>query len=228
MSEMQSTKITDDKIEFKSYAKCLEEEFPKYLSSDNQEFNITNIRAIVIHQENFDNTQSLIQNLFDTKRNPYHFVIESNGDISQLNEFNKALKHCRSKKYTPFANNYFGDSTCPIFEDTDKTPHPEASPDNCTISICVPTITTNVYNSLVSLCSYIINSQAKSLEATSNLLSAFEISDIFDNPKEFKVNQEYFLRLKYDIEKLRSKWFVKFGGYKRGFPDVKVDIMDIK
>lgn len=226
---MSEQVLSDEKIEFKSYAKCLEQEFPKYISSDDQEFTITNIRAIVIHQdENFDNLQNLVQNLFDTKKNPYHFAIESNGDIAQLNELDKALKHCRSKKYTPFANNYFGDSICPIFEDTDKTPHPEASPDNCTVSICVPKITTNVYNSLVKLCSYIINGGAKSLEATSNLLSAFEISDSFDNPKEFKENPEYYLRFKYDIEKKRSKWFVLYGGYKRGYPEVKIDIMDIK
>lgn len=220
-----------DEIEIDSYEKCLDDLLPKYLSTnENQAFSITNIRAIVIHgsEKASDIENDMIPYLIESKQNPYHFIIDKDGRIAQINSVNKALKHCRSNKYTSFANKFFGDTICPIYEDTTETPHPEASPDNSTISICVPEYNTNVFNALVKLCSYIINRYAKYLEGPTGIISAFEISDNFSDPTWLKDRPEIFLKLKYDVEKKRSHWFVLYNGYKLGYPEPKIAEMKIE
>ena len=120
---------------------------------------------------------------------------------------------------------------CPSFEETPNTIHPEASADNCTISISIPNgkLTSNVSNSLIRLCAYIINKYGKGLSGVVNVLGAFEISDSFDEPKCFKDDPEFFTQVKYEIEKLRSRWSLHFGGFKRGYPSEHIiEIYDKK
>jgi len=200
----------------------------KYKSAKGVTFPLTNIRGIVIHQcsENKDVTE-IVDEMVAKKINPYHFIIDENGDIGQINEITECVAHARSKKYTSFANTFFGDSTCPIFEETPETPHGEASVDNCTISILIPycsdgKLDSNVYESLQKLVAYIINKYSKSLQATSAVVSAFEISEGFDDPKCFKDDPDFYLRFKYDVEKLRSKWLLHYEGFKRGYPTEKI------
>jgi hypothetical protein len=229
-----------EKEELKIYSieKLFDDKLEKYKSVQGNPFTLINIRGIVIHQtsDNKDVPNVELPSLIENKKNPYHFIIDTEGRIYQVNSIESALQHCRSKKYTSKANEYFGDLICPSYEETKNAIHPEASADNCTISISIPKLsetngklTTNVSNALVRLCSYIINKYGKGLNGVMNILGAYEISDDFADPICFKNDPEYFTQLKYNIEKLRSRWTLHFGGYARGYPTEHViEITDKK
>lgn len=225
--------IEKEELKIYSVEKLFDGKLEKYKSVQGNPFTIINNRGIVIHQnsDNKDVVNEVIPSLIDNKKNPYHFIIDTEGRIYQVNSIESALQHCRSKKYTSMANEYFGDMVCPSYEETVNNIHPEASADNCTISISIPNgkLTSNVSNSLIRLCSYVINKYGKGLNGVVNVLGAFEISDEFDDPKCFKEDPEYFTQLKYDIEKLRSRWSLHFGGFKRGYPSEHIiEITDKK
>ena len=225
--------IEKEELKIYSVEKLFDGKLEKYRSVQGNPFTIINNRGIVIHQnsDNKDVVNEEIPSLIDNKKNPYHFIIDTEGRIYQVNSIESALQHCRSKKYTSKANEYFGDMVCPNYEETPNNIHPEASADNCTISISIPNgkLTSNVTNSLIRLCSYIINKYGKGLSGVVNVLGAFEISDDFDEPKCFKEDPEFFTQLKYDIEKLRSRWSLHFGGFKRGYPSEHIiEITDKK
>ena len=211
-----------EELKIYSVEKLFDEKLEKYKSAQGIPFTLINIRGIVIHQtsDNKDVPNVEIPSLIENKKNPYHFIIDTEGRIYQVNSIESALQHCRSRKYTSKANEYFGDLICPSFEETKNNLHPEASADNCTVSISIPNglLTSNVSNALIRLCAYIINKYSKGLSGVVNVLGAYEISDDFDEPKCFKNDPEYFTTLKYEIEKLRSKWSLHFGGFKRGYP----------
>lgn len=211
-----------EELKFYSIEKLAEEQLVKYLSAEGIQFPLVNIRGIVIHQlyENKDVVKTEFEEMVNKKINPFHFIIDTEGKIYQVNPIGSAVKHCRSKKYTTFANEYFGDMICPSYEETPSSLHPEASPDNCTISISIPLgkMTSNVINSLVKLCAYIINKYGRGLNGVKNVLAAYEISDSINEPECLKDDQEFFVQLKYEIEKLRSRWILHYGGPNRGYP----------
>ncbi|MGL4949694.1 MAG: hypothetical protein ACRC5M_04870 [Anaeroplasmataceae bacterium] len=220
-----------EEIVIYSLLKELGEDLPTNKTVNGKIFNLTNIRALVLHQDTKVNREigEITDELIATNQNPYHFAIDINGDIFQLNPIERCLFHLKSKKYTKKANEYFGDLICPLFEETVETPHPESSPDNCTISILLPkasedgAIGVAASKSAEKLCAYIINKYAKALQAQSNILCANDISEVFNDRFQcFRRDPSLATEFKYSIERLRSSWFVKYGGFKRGYCDEKI------
>ena len=209
-----------EEIEIYSLMESLAGYLKTYKSSQGVSFSNINIRAIVIHQIDEEKTiEEIVSDLVGKGLNPYHYIIDKDGKIYQLNNVQTCVQHCRSKKYTAKANTYFGDNICPSFEENENASHPEACADNCTLSILLPAgkMNSNVYNAAVKLNAYLINKYTRGLQATANVLGAYEISEAFDEPKCFKEDPDTFLKFKYDIEKLRSQWLLHYGGFKRGY-----------
>ena len=209
-----------EEIEIYSLMESLDGYLKVYTSSQGVAFSNVNIRAIVIHQMNEKKKiEEIVSDMVNKGLNPYHFIIDEDGKIYQINNVEASLRHCRSKKYTAKANEYFGDNICPSFEENKDAIHPEACADNCTLSILLPygDMNSNVYNAAVKLNAYLINKYARGLQGTTGILGAFEISDSFDDPRCFKEDPDTFLQFKYDIEKLRSRWLLHYGGFERGY-----------
>ena len=153
----------------------------------NKPFKITNYLAIVLHQDmlvNEDAYTSFIPKVISSQARNFHFVIDKEGVIFKLNPVERAVMHCKYKKYSKRASEYFGEIYCPIYEDTEKTPHDKfISPNLCTISICVPKINDNgdmgnlAYTSLIKLCAYLINCYAKYLQAQANIICNYYIPE---------------------------------------------------
>lgn len=220
---MQTEQTNDpkmEKISINSLINLCYGKLSKYTSEKTGAlFNLTNIRAIVLHQLNKTETiEDLVNELVESKSNPYHFYIDEKGDIYQLNPVTDAVDHCRYIKYTTKANSYFGDDICPLSEVIND--NNQKNPNICTLSICLPfgKFSSNTYNSLVKLCAYLINKYSKSLQAIENILSIFEINENSSELNNFKENVEYYRMFKYDVEKLRARWLLHYGGISRGYP----------
>lgn len=219
-ADSNDLKGKEEKISINSLINLCYEKLSKYKSDKTgAKFTLTNIRGIVLHQLDKEiSIEELKNNLIDSKRNPYHFYIDTDGTIYQFNPIDDAVDHCRYAKYTTKANSYFGNDLCPMIES--KNIDTQQNPGICTVSICLPygKFTSNTYNSLVKLCAYVINKYSKSLQATENLLSMFELVESTTELDNFKNDTEYYRMLKYDIEKKRANWLLHYGGIKRGYP----------
>lgn len=242
--------------------KDLEKEMPLLLEPKTKKpFLMTNINAIILHQDmevNEDAYTSFIPKILTKTTKNYHFVIDKEGIIFQLNPVKRAVDHCRYKKYSKRANAYFGDNYCPLYEDSKSSPHHEfISPNLCTVSICLPKINEKneigsaAYTSAMRLCAYIINAFSPALQAQSNILCNYYIPDSSLNIKDpecFYSENDYaqlnpdqigellkameingeptvdakWLRFRYDIERLRGQWFMKYRNKRitRGYPDI--------
>lgn len=234
MSEIKE-EMTTEEIRILSLANEFDDKLTKYKSTaTNSVFQLTNIRGIVIHQGiyigtdpivNKDTVEDIIPYLVKTKQNPYHFIIDRNGDIFQLNPIDRCVKHCKASHYTKKAQDYFGEMVCPSWTESERNPHPESNPDNCTVSILLPMndkeghIGTNAYNSMIKLCAYIINKYAKGLQGVSSVFTPDWISEDFKLPICFKNDKELLTRTKYDIEKKRSSWWIHYKSDERGYPN---------
>ena len=217
-----------EKIKINSFSKLFDEKLTKYTSEKSGTvFNITNIRGIILHQDaKYESAVELVTKLIESKKNPYHFIIESDGTIYQVNPIDRALDHAYLDTYTEKANKYFGNDLCPISEFKERD---QKSPNICTLSICLPEgkLSSNTYNALVKLCAYLINKYSKSLQATENILSMFEISKHYEDPSSFKDNAEFYRMFKFDVEKLRSNWLLHYGGLSRGYPTEEIyDVLE--
>lgn len=222
--ELSNSIDKESKIVINSVVKLFNDKLSKYTSEQNgMPLTITNIRGIILHRrEEYKDAFDCINKMIETNRNPFHFIIDHDGKIYQVNPIDRALDHCYFETYSEKANSYFGDNLCPLSKKEDRN---QLSPNICTISICIPTgkITSNVYNSLVRLCAYIINKYSKALQATQNILSMFEVIDTGNTDlNSFKTHPEFYRMFKYDVEKLRSNWLMHFGGLTRGYPSEQI------
>lgn len=191
---------------------------PKLLDSKtNKAISMPNIRAIIIHQDtdvNEDIYSSFIPKVVAGKTPMYHFIIDKEGTIFQLNPVDRAVKHSKFNAYSKKANDYFGEQICPLYENTELSLHAEeTSPDFCTISICLPKINeegdigNRAYSEACRLIAYLINCYSPALQAQANVLPiSFVPKDSGDVREVFSGKKEKFKNFVYETEKIRGHW----------------------
>lgn len=230
---MEENKKDEESIEINDLSELCDKRVAKRIGVNGKPKTLTNIRAIILHQdiEHNEDINTFIDKSKDINKS-YHYFITQDGKIYQLNNINRAVPHCAFVKYSKFATNYFGDSVCPSYSEREKK-HLE-SPNDCTVAICLPNcsdkndINRDVMNSLVKLMAYIINKYSPSLQVQSNVFGLYKMVDkgIVENPKVFLKDENFLHRVRFMSEKLRSSWVSKYPD--RGYPTEIINIMGEK
>lgn len=94
------------------------------------------VKAVVIHYT--ANALSTAKQNIDYLRKKglgYHYIIDLDGTIYQLQTLKKRCRHCGSRKYTATASRFFGEYHAPKFYHTAEKQH-SSSPNNVTIGVC--------------------------------------------------------------------------------------------
>ena len=189
----------------------------------------------------------------NTHKKIYHFAIDKEGVIFQLTSTNIATNNCDYSEYSDRAKAYFGERICHSDDVTDKFLSPTLKTISiCLPKIDEEgNIGSYAIESCIKLCAFLINSIAPALQAQSNVICNYYIpheSLGFKDPLEFfsdidfsKLTQQEieailnnkddknmikntkYLCFRYDIEKLRGEWLLKYknkDGSSRGYPDI--------
>ena len=227
---IQSSTI-DESIDIISLHEYYDELIPKRKGTNGIPGVMNNIRAIILYQNSFVNEDIVNKQLarLNSENRSYHFSIDTNGVIFQLNPVDRTVPHCSTVEYTKTANEYFGDNICPVFKASAATPH-YGSPNSCSVAINLPrvngdgNINEKVLKSLIKLCSYIINKYAPSLQAQANILCNFKINaNANKDPVVFFNDQDFYHKFKYDVEVKRTHWLRNYKGAARGYPTEKIE-----
>jgi hypothetical protein len=241
----EESKVTSEEKEILKIFKLDDSDgkIPKRISSNTKmPMILNNVRAIVIHHTEAPGQKMIEETLpWMIKRGgaSYHHVITEEGKIVEMVSPEAQVNHTGATKYTRFATEYFGDTTCPPFEHSPTTPH-LSSPNVCTIGVCVAVIDKEfnindlIYNSLVRDLAYLFNRYAPGLspikgreidlpipgeegfvtkgKRDANLLRHSDISDTkaVKCPAIFFKDPSFFHRLQHDVNALSRKWLATY------------------
>ena len=87
----------------------------------------------------------------------YHFIVDIDGTVYQLQSLKLRAIHCGGRKYTSSATHFFGEHDAPTFYHTAEHQH-SGSPNNWTLGVCYCYIDPSglpekaTYDSLCELC----------------------------------------------------------------------------
>lgn len=186
---------------------------------------LSNIRGIILHQDMIysETLEEFIERMKNTFKS-FHFIIDKEGIIYQLNPVTRSVPHCAFNEYSRFANDYFGDTICPIYKSMEKK-H-TGSPNDCTLAVCFQScddksnINRKTLASLIKLCAYLINKYSPSLQVQSNVFGLYKIpkEGVSSNPQVFYNNNSFLHIFRYRSEKLRTNWNKIYNGLQRGYP----------
>ncbi len=100
------------------------------------ERDLKGVKAIVIHNTANPNTDADNNVVYLRKKClGYHFIVDIDGTVYQLQSLKKRAIHCGGRKYTEEATKFFGESNAPSFYHTAEKQH-SGSPNNLTIGVC--------------------------------------------------------------------------------------------
>lgn len=94
------------------------------------------VKAVVIHYTANAGTTAVANiNYLNDHGLGYHFIIDNDGTIYQMQTLKKRAIHCGGRLYTTEATNFFGEHQAPSYYHTAEHQH-TGSPNNMTLGVC--------------------------------------------------------------------------------------------
>jgi hypothetical protein len=202
---------------------------------------MSNIRAILISsmpskkEESFMDTvlPKLLAPKYDKKS--YHYIVDRDGLIYEMIALPYKPMHSTYRKYTEFANTYFGELLCPAVYDNMGIHVP--SPDFCTIGILFESIidgngvkySPESFEGLVRVLAYILNRYCQPLEPLANIIASYRLNKDAKTDKEI-LNPKFMETLNIQADKMRTKWLAHYKDIEketekellRGYPTLEI------